>query len=203
MNNKLEKSKKLIQNVFLFFLASFIPKTISFFMVPLYTECLSTLEYGTIDLITTTVQLLLPILTLQVQDAILRFSVAGQDDPRKVFSIGLHIVSAGFVFLASATFLLTMLGVVDLNGAYIAFFLASYLTGALGNVVNYFLRALDKVKEITIASVINCVMQSFVSADLPLGCKRIFTGEYSRACIESAVSDARSSSGTIHLFPDK
>jgi len=92
-------------------------------MVPLYTECLSTLEYGTIDLITTTVQLLLPILTLQVQDAILRFSVAGQDDPRKVFSIGLRIVSAGFVFLASATFLLTMLGVVDLNGAYIAFFL--------------------------------------------------------------------------------
>lgn len=158
MNNKLEKSKKLIQNVFLFFLASFIPKTISFFMVPLYTECLSTLEYGTIDLITTTVQLLLPILTLQVQDAILRFSVAGQDDPRKVFSIGLRIVSAGFVFLASATFLLTMLGVVDLNGAYIAFFLASYLTGALGNVVNYFLRALDKVKEITIASVITCLI---------------------------------------------
>lgn len=158
MNNKLEKSKKLIQNVFLFFLASFIPKTISFFMVPLYTECLSTLEYGTIDLITTTVQLLLPILTLQVQDAILRFSVAGQDDPRKVFSIGLRIVSAGFVFLASATFLLTMLGVVDLNGAYIAFFLASYLTGALGNVVNYYLRALDKVKEITIASVITCLI---------------------------------------------
>ena len=171
-------------------------------MVPLYTECLSTLEYGTIDLITTTVQLLLPILTLQVQDAILRFSVAGQDDPRKVFSIGLRIVSAGFVFLASATFLLTMLGVVDLNGAYIAFFLASYLTGALGNVVNYFLRALDKVKEITIASVITCLI-TVVSADLPLGCKRIFTGEYSRACIESAVSDARSSSGTIHLFPDK
>ena len=71
MNNKLEKSKKLIQNVFLFFLASFIPKTISFFMVPLYTECLSTLEYGTIDLITTTVQLLLPILTLQVHTRIM------------------------------------------------------------------------------------------------------------------------------------
>ena len=204
MNNKLEKSKKLIQNVFLFFLASFIPKTISFFMVPLYTECLSTLEYGTIDLITTTVQLLLPILTLQVQDAILRFSVAGQDDPRKVFSIGLRIVSAGFVFLASATFLLTMLGVVDLNGAYISCKLSHRCAGQCCELffespgqgqrnhdrLSYYLSD-------------NCVMQSFVSADLPLGCKRIFTGEYSRACIESAVSDARSSSGTIHLFPDK
>ena len=47
MNNKLEKSKKLIQNVFLFFLASFIPKTISFFMVPLYTEWTANLTQST------------------------------------------------------------------------------------------------------------------------------------------------------------
>ncbi len=54
------------------------------------------------------------------------------------------------------------------------FFLQANLTGALGNVVNYFLRALDKVKEITdrLSYYLsdNCVMQSFVSADLPLGC---------------------------------
>ena len=206
MNNKLEKSKKLIQNVFLFFLASFIPKTISFFMVPLYTECLSTLEYGTIDLITTTVQLLLPILTLQVQDAILRFSVAGQDDPRKVFSIGLRIVSAGFVFLASATFLLTMLGCGPERSLH-CFFSCKLSHRCAGQCCELFFESPGQGQRnhdlLSYYLSDNCVMQSFVSADLPLGCKRIFTGEYSRACIESAVSDARSSSGTIHLFPDK
>lgn len=91
-------------------------------MVPLYTECLSTAEYGTIDLITTTVQLLLPILTLQIQDAILRFSVAGQDNPRDVFSIGLRIVLAGFSLLALVTIILIPFGVIKLSGTYIAFF---------------------------------------------------------------------------------
>lgn len=158
MDNKIEKSKKLIQNILLFFLASFIPKTISFFMVPLYTECLSTAEYGTIDLITTTVQLLLPILTLQIQDAILRFSVAGQDNPRDVFSIGLRIVLAGFSLLALVTIILIPFGVIKLSGTYIAFFLLSYLTGALGNVVNYFLRAIDQIKKITAATVITCLV---------------------------------------------
>lgn len=98
MNNKLEKSKKLIQNVFLFFLASFIPKTISFFMVPLYTECLSTLEYGTIDLITTTVQLLLPILTLQVQDAILRFPLPDKMIPAKSFPLACVLYQLALFF---------------------------------------------------------------------------------------------------------
>lgn len=154
MNDKLEKSKKLIQNIFLFFIASFIPKTITFFMVPLYTECLTTAEYGTIDLITTTVQLLLPILTLQIQDAILRFSVAGQEDPRDVFSIGIRIVLAGFALLALATAMLVPLGVVKLSWTYIAFFLANYLARALVNVVNYFLRAIDQVKKITVATII-------------------------------------------------
>lgn len=73
MRDHTEKSKVLFANIWLFFLASFIPKTITFFMVPLYTDCLTTDEYGTIDLITTTCQLLLPVLTLQVQDGICTF----------------------------------------------------------------------------------------------------------------------------------
>ena len=158
MDSKIEKSKKLIQNIILFFLASFIPKTISFFMVPLYTKCLSTAEYGTVDLITTTVQLLLPILTLQIQDAILRFSVDGQDNPRDVFSIGLRIVLVGFILLSLLTIIVILMGTVKLSGTYIAFFLASYLTGALGNIVNYFLRAIDEIKKITVATVITCIV---------------------------------------------
>ena len=39
-----EKNIYLLKNLILFFLASFLPKTISFFLVPLYTNCLSTTE---------------------------------------------------------------------------------------------------------------------------------------------------------------
>ena len=64
------------------FLASFLPKTISFFLVPLYTNCLSTTEYGTADLLINTVSLCVPILTLVVQDAVMKFTLDNQHDKK-------------------------------------------------------------------------------------------------------------------------
>lgn len=158
MSEKQEKGKMLIRNIALFFLASFVPKTISFFMVPLYTGCLTTEEYGTIDLITTTVQLLMPILTIQVQDAVLRFSMGKEREPAQVFSAGIRIVLCGYGILLGGTGIACACGVLALDGQYIAFFLIHYLIGALNNIVNYFLRAIDKVKNITAATVLNTVV---------------------------------------------
>ena len=158
MNDKKEKGKSLLRNIALFFLASFIPKTISFFMVPLYTQCLSTGEYGIIDLLISTAQLLLPILTVQVQDAVLRFSMEKNNQPAQVFSIGLKIVLCGFVILIVGTGVLHGCGILQLNGTYIAYFLLYYLLGALHNIFTYFLRAMDQVKHITIATVLNSIV---------------------------------------------
>ena len=83
----------LLKNMGLFFIASFVPKTIAFFLVPLYTYCLSTEDYGTVDLLTHTVQLLIPFLTFQVQDAVLRFSMDPKFEKSEVFSNGLIITS--------------------------------------------------------------------------------------------------------------
>ena len=83
----------------LFFLASFLPKTISFFLVPLYTNCLSTTEYGTADLLINTVSLCVPILTLVVQDAVMKFALDNQHDKRNVFTVGVRVTFGGFVIL--------------------------------------------------------------------------------------------------------
>lgn len=164
MSVKREKGTALIRNIALFFLASFIPKTISFFLVPLYTNCLSTQEYGTIDLLTTTVQLLLPVLTLQVQDAVLRFTLDGNRELGQVYSAGLRIAMAGCCVLLAGTGAAWAGGLVRLNWAYMLFFLMSFLVGALHNITTYFLRATDQVKCITAASVLNCLVT--VSANL-------------------------------------
>lgn len=166
MDNIQKKSKFLLRNIALFFLASFIPKTLSFFMVPLYTHCLTTEQYGNIDLITTTVQLILPILTLQVQDAVLYFSMGEKEAPAKVLSTGLWIVTGGFVILLIGTAGILAFGFVELSWAYIVFFVAHYLISAITNVVGYFARAIDKVKSITVASIITCV--------ITLGCNLLF-----------------------------
>ena len=69
------KYRDLSKNTILFTINSFGSKIISFLLVPLYTYVLSTSDYGTADLVTSTVSLLVPVLTLNVQDAVLRFSL--------------------------------------------------------------------------------------------------------------------------------
>ena len=58
----------LVKNIGLLTIGQFGTKLLSFFLVPLYTNILSTAEYGTYDLNVTTVSLLVPILTFNIAD---------------------------------------------------------------------------------------------------------------------------------------
>ena len=59
--SKQSKYKNLSMNTLLFTISSFGAKIISFLLVPIYTSVLSTKDYGNVDLVSTTVQLLIPI----------------------------------------------------------------------------------------------------------------------------------------------
>ena len=63
----------LLKNIGLLTLSNFATKLLSFFLVPLYTNILTTTEYGTYDLFNTTIGVLIPILTLNIQEAVMRF----------------------------------------------------------------------------------------------------------------------------------
>jgi O-antigen/teichoic acid export membrane protein len=65
----------LAKNIGLLALSNFATKTLSFFLVPLYTAVLSTSDYGIYDLFYTTVGVLLPILTLNIQEGVLRYAL--------------------------------------------------------------------------------------------------------------------------------
>ena len=101
----------LSKNTILFTINSFGSKVITFLLVPLYTHVLSTSDYGTADLMTSTSQLLVPLLTLNIQDAVLRFSLDKTKDSKKVISSGFTINSIAMCFLALALLLLSGLGV--------------------------------------------------------------------------------------------
>jgi O-antigen/teichoic acid export membrane protein len=70
-----EKYKYLGKNTLLFTISSFGTKILSFFLIPLYTNVLTTAEYGTADLIATTATLLIFILTLNISDSVLRYAL--------------------------------------------------------------------------------------------------------------------------------
>lgn len=147
------KFKYLSKNILLFSISTFATKILAFLMVPLYTRVLTTQEYGTIDLLQSTVQLLLPIITLNIAESVMRFSF-DEDNLEKTFTKGsiltikgtlvLSLITLMFhfifpkIFLLEYIFILTLL--VFLNGIY--------------NLYVNFLRAIDKVQNIVIASII-------------------------------------------------
>jgi O-antigen/teichoic acid export membrane protein len=69
-------------------------------MLPLYTRKLSTAEYGTVDLLVTTISLLIPILTLSIASATLRFGMEKNSNKKYIFTYSFGIILAGAVLLA-------------------------------------------------------------------------------------------------------
>ena len=69
------KGKKLGKDIGLMTIGTFGSKLLTFFLVPLYTSCLSTSEYGIADLITTTISLLFPLFTVTIGEAVLRYAL--------------------------------------------------------------------------------------------------------------------------------
>lgn len=78
-----EKYQKINKNTFLFALGTFGSKAISFFLVPLYTNILSTAEYGIADLIIVFSGFLGPIFSLQISEAILYYGLKSNNKERE------------------------------------------------------------------------------------------------------------------------
>lgn len=77
---EMRRSKYLFKNILLLGLNKIGTRIIVFFLVPLYTNVLTTGEYGLVDLFTTLLVVMIPITTLNIGEAIMRFSM-DQDAP--------------------------------------------------------------------------------------------------------------------------
>lgn len=80
------KYKKLVKNTAVFTAGSFASKVLSFIIVPLYTYVLSTEEYGQIDIFLTSVNFIVPIISLQIQESMIRFLIGKDTDENTIVS---------------------------------------------------------------------------------------------------------------------
>ena len=98
------RSKYLFKNIGILAISNFSSKILVFLLVPLYTSVLTTSEYGTYDLITSTVSLLYPILTVNIVDAVMRFTMEESYRKEDVASIGIRYI-AGSIGMVSLVLL--------------------------------------------------------------------------------------------------
>lgn len=85
---------KIAKNTIIYAIGNFGSKILSFIIVPFYTYVLTTEEYGIVDLFTTTAGFILPLITLSIQEALMRF-LLGKETSGKVAASNSFIV---FIF---------------------------------------------------------------------------------------------------------
>lgn len=149
------KTKDLIKNLFLFAISNFIPKMLSFVMIPIYTTYLTTTEYGYADLITTTVALILPFFSLNIHDAITRFTIDNKNKDCDVFSISLVIYLIGILLVFFICLILDNIDFFNLPNYFFKYLFIYYISAALLKFFTYFCKGMDKVSTIVISSVVN------------------------------------------------
>ncbi len=144
--------KKLIKNSAIFGIANMGSKLISILLVPFYTYVLTTNEYGTIDMITTTISLLLPLITLSIFDATLRFSIKSNLSRESIITSSIIIILIGNILFLASYPLIIKIKLFD--GVEHLFYLIVALQ-SINILLAQFSRGIGKVKQFAFNGVLN------------------------------------------------
>ncbi len=148
-NNKV---KVLFSDTLAFTISNFASKILVFLLLPLYTAVLSTKEYGIADLITNTINVLYPILTLSIMEATLRFAFEKNINKNEVLTNSLFIV-----FLSEA-FILLITPIVNIFNNKISdywlWFAIIYFGFNLQQVLSQYLKGIGKSKIFAVSGVV-------------------------------------------------
>lgn len=138
--------KELLSNTMLFTIANLGSKILVFLMVPLYTAVLTPEEYGVSDVVQTTAQMLFPLLTVMISEAVLRFCFMKEVDTNEVFSIGVKYTVIGILFCFVISIIFYYLPFFKPLGLYVFFIPFMFATQSWINLFHKFARGIDKVK---------------------------------------------------------
>lgn len=154
--------KELTVNAVLFAVSSFGSKLVSFLLLPLYTSVLSTADYGMVDLMTSTVSLLIPLLTANVQDAVLRFALGREASADRVLAVGLRTIAVGACALLTVEVAILLAGLSPVDYVYLSFLFAMFLLTSLGNVLTMYVKSQDQVRSLVVSGIgstlVTCVL---------------------------------------------
>jgi len=109
----LDKYKKLITNTAVLALGTLGSKILVFLLMPLYTRLLTSAQYSTADIISQTANLLIPLISLGMYEAVFRFAMDKDIKSEKVLTTGLYVTLAGCVIFALFLPLLCKIGYFD------------------------------------------------------------------------------------------
>lgn len=122
----MSRAKDLIKNTSILLIAKISTQVINFLLLPLYTSMLTTEQYGEVDVYTSLVMIIVPLITLQLEMAIFRFYISEKSEQEKsnIVASGYGVVLMITIIVSVAYFVLTQF--VDINYKLLVFLF--YLT---------------------------------------------------------------------------
>ena len=112
----MSRKKELAKNTVIIFLGKACTQLISFLLLPLYTGYLTTGQYGIVDLITTYVTLLIPLITLELEMSVFRYLVDGRGknkDTKEIMTNDFLVLFSSLAIFTVLYFIVTMFWKID------------------------------------------------------------------------------------------
>ncbi len=156
---KINKYGYLAQNTLLFTISSFSSKILTFFLVPLYTNILTTEDYSTADIITTSAMILMYVFTLNISSAVLRFAIDSKENKQRVLFYGFKVIFAGATVVLAGMIVFWAFNLIKWESYCYVFLFLTFLADSLQTMLYQYLRAIDKVKMMTISSILSTLVR--------------------------------------------
>ena len=171
----MQRKQYLAKNTALFALNSIGTRLITFLLVPIYTKAFATAEYGVVDLVTTLSTILVPIITINIGEAVMRFSLDEHAQREKIVSVGVVFAALSVIFGTIAVAVLRFFPQITISGRIV--YLYCVLQG-LYQTASCNLRGQEKLLQYAIANIISTLLAAVLNIIFLLVFKMGVTGYF-------------------------
>ena len=158
----MDKYKRLVSNTILFAISTFSSKILNFFLTTYHTHMMGTGAYGSMDAIIAIGNVFIPIVSLGISNAIIRFGLEKGVNKRSLYTNGLLSLVLGFVLLLVLTPLLDLVSFIGGTvGEYWPLLLVFVFTSCLRTLNCQFVRAREMVRLYAIDGILCTIANLF------------------------------------------
>lgn len=178
-DNKPQSSyKKLFSNTLVFAIGSFSSKVLVLLLIPIYTNYLTQTELGVTDVLTQIANWLIPLVTMTISEAIIRFGLDKAYDKKRVFTIGNLICAVGLAVFGIILPIVSLTGIADKYiGGYSLILFVYVMMSGIKTLYTTFVRAMEKVKLFALAGIVATFFTLFFTALFYMVLPSDFLGE--------------------------
>lgn len=154
------KFRTLVKDTLIFAIGNVGSKLILFFLVPLYTAYLTQEQYGTADLIFTIAQLVLPIVSIVIHDAVIRFGLSKNERKEDVLLVSYIVLGIGCCMTLLSTPLFGLYSAISVWKLHLSIYI---ILSAFNNVNMNYLKVKDKNLWYTIISLVHTALMAVLN----------------------------------------